>query len=67
VYLPKLAEYTRILTPLTTGEAKKKFPEWTTDHQMAFDTVKALVVSQECLKHDEMGENKIFVTCDASD
>jgi hypothetical protein len=70
VYLPKLAEWTRVLTPLTTKEAKKSFPEWQADHQEAFDQIKRTVVSQECLtviNHDDMGDNKIFVTCDASD
>jgi hypothetical protein len=70
VYLPKLAEYTRILMPLTTKEAKRDFPVWTTDHQAAFEVIKVLVVSRECLttiSHDNMGENKIFITCDASD
>jgi hypothetical protein len=28
VFLPKLAEFMRILTPLTTKEARKSFPEW---------------------------------------
>jgi RNase H-like domain found in reverse transcriptase/Integrase zinc binding domain len=70
VFLPKLAEHTCILTPLTTKECCKTFPAWTTDHQTAFDAVKALVVSANCLTvidHENPGENKIFVTCDASD
>jgi hypothetical protein len=36
----------------------------------AFDAIKALVVSRECLTtidHANMGDNKVFVTCDASD
>ena len=39
-------------------------------HQAAFDAIKALVVSRECLTsidHDAPGDNKIFVTTDASD
>lgn len=70
VFLPKLAEHTRILTPLTTKDAKKSFPNWTEIHQEAFKAIKALVVSSECLTtidHENPGENKIFVTCDASD
>jgi hypothetical protein len=48
-YLPKLAEYTAVLTPLTTNEAKSSFPPWSTLHQSAFDAIKSLVVSRECL------------------
>lgn len=39
-------------------------------HQGAFDEIKALVTSRECLTvidHDNMGDNQIFVACDASD
>jgi hypothetical protein len=69
-FLPKLEQHTVILTLLTTKEAKKTFPPWTPKHQAAFDAIKQLVVSQECLMvidHDNLGENKILVTCDASD
>ena len=69
-YLPKLADYTCILTPLTTKEARREFPTWTTEHQLAFEAIKALVVSRECLTtidHKNLGDNKVFVTCDASD
>jgi YD repeat-containing protein len=40
------------------------------EHQNAFEAIKALVVSRECLTmidHTNPGDNKIFVTCDASD
>jgi len=60
----------RILTPLMTKEAQKCFPPWNDDHQAAFESVKGLVVSRECLtviNHEAPGDNKIFVTCDASD
>jgi hypothetical protein len=70
IFLPKLADHTVILTPLTTKEACKCFPTWTTDHQMAFEAIKGLVVSADCLTtidHLNLGDNKIFVTCDASD
>jgi hypothetical protein len=70
VFLPKLAEHTHILTPLTTKEAKKTFPQWTEIHQEAFKAIKALVVSAECLTtidHECPGDNKFFVTCDTSD
>jgi hypothetical protein len=69
-FLPKLADYTCILTPLTTKEARHDFLTWSSDHQAAFDAIKALVVSQECLMtvdHKNLGENKVSVTCDASD
>ena len=69
LFLPKLADYTAILTPLTTKAAKCAFPEWTSDHQNVFQAIKGIVVSRECLtiiNHENMGKNKVFVTCDAS-
>lgn len=69
-FLPHLADHTVILTPLTTKEAERTFPEWTNAHQSAFDAIKQLVVSADCLTtidHDNMGENKIFIHTDASD
>jgi hypothetical protein len=69
-FLPKLTEFTHILTPLTHKTADKLFPPWETWHQTAFDEIKRLVVSCDCLitiDHNNMGDNKIFVTCDASD
>jgi hypothetical protein len=68
-YLPKLADFTVVLTPLTTKEAWKHFPQWTSEHQTAFEAIKAVVVSRECLtviEHDNPGDNNIYVTCDAS-
>jgi RNase H-like domain found in reverse transcriptase len=70
LFLPRLADYTCVLTPLTTKDARKNFPEWTLTHQTVFKAIKALVVSAECLTsidHNHPGDNKIFVTCDASD
>jgi RNase H-like domain found in reverse transcriptase/Reverse transcriptase (RNA-dependent DNA polymerase) len=70
VFLPKMADHTCILTPLMTKDCRKNFPSWTTDRQTAFDAIKALVVSANCLTvidHEHPGENNIFVTCDASD
>jgi hypothetical protein len=58
------------LTPLTTKKAKKNFPEWTDIHQSAFEGIKALVLSAECLTvidHENPHDNKIFIMCDASD
>jgi hypothetical protein len=69
-FLPHLAEHTAVLTPLTTKDCEKIFPEWCPAHQEAFDAIKALVVSRECLTvidHTAPGNNRIFVTCDASD
>ena len=70
MYLPKLAELTCVLTPLTTKAAKTEFPMWTDAHQQAFEDIKSLVTSRECLTvidHVTPNGNKIFVTCDASD
>ena len=69
-FLPKLAVQSDILSVFTTKDAEKKFPEWLPKHQLAFDTIKAIVTSRECLtsiNHENMGHNKIFVTTDASD
>jgi hypothetical protein len=70
LFLPKLADHTVILTPLTTKDARKNFPAWTDTHQAAFKAIKALVISADCLTtidHETPGDNKIFVTCDSSD
>ena len=70
IFLPKLAEHTWVLNTLTTKECLKSFPNWTAKHKRAFQGVKDLVVSRECLmviNHDLPGENRIFVTTDASD
>jgi len=40
LFLPNLAEHTRLLTPLTTKECHKSFPEWTPEHQAAFEAIK---------------------------
>jgi len=58
------------LTPLTTKDAQTHFPLWTDEYQFVFDAVKSLVVSTDCLTvidHENPGDNKNFVTCDASD
>jgi len=70
VFLPKLADYTSVLTPLTTKDAHKHFPPWTDEHQSVFEGIKSLVVGADCLTiidHETPGDNKIFVTCNASD
>ena len=69
-FLPRLADHRSTLTPLTTKEAQKDWPGWTTVHQVAFQNIKDIVLSSDCLTvidHDHMEGRKIFVTCDASD
>ncbi|TFY79074.1 hypothetical protein EWM64_g4938 [Hericium alpestre] len=69
-FLPQLAEFTRILTSLTTIDAERTWPGWSPDHQAAFNRIKSIVVGRECLTTIDQknpGNNKIFVTCDASD
>jgi hypothetical protein len=68
-FLPCLVDHMRILTPLTFKSADATFPPWLPEHQHAFQCIKDLVTSVDCLvniKHDHIGNNKIFVTCDAS-
>ena len=69
-FLPKLAMQATVLNKLTTKECDKHFPQWTEEHQLAFDNIKHIVVSRECLTvidHNALDTNKIFVTTDASD
>jgi hypothetical protein len=59
-----------VLNPLTGKEFNHALPPWTEEHQAAFDVIKALVISRDCLttiNHKNLGDNKIFVTTDASD
>ncbi|PSR72195.1 hypothetical protein PHLCEN_2v11934 [Hermanssonia centrifuga] len=68
-FLPALAQHTLVLNTLTTKEADKDFI-WTPAHFDAFEAVKTLVTSRECLTvidHINMGANRVFVSCDASD
>ncbi|PSR82057.1 hypothetical protein PHLCEN_2v6127 [Hermanssonia centrifuga] len=68
-FLPALARHTSVLNSLTTKDAEKDF-QWTNAHFMAFEAVKTLVTSRECLTvidHNNIGNNRIFVSCDASD
>jgi hypothetical protein len=68
-FLPNLATHTAVLMPLTTAEATCLFPAWTAEHQVAFEAVKAIVVSCDCLTtidHSDV-KKKIFITTDASD
>jgi len=69
-FLPKLAIQSEILDRLTWKDCDKNFPEWTQKYQNAFDAIKSIVVSRECLTiidHSKMPKNKIFVTTDASE
>src|SRR6202046_1612675 len=69
-FLPRLADHTTVLTPLTTKDTRKHFPDWTTAHNDTFNAIKSLVLSADCLTtidHLNPRDNKIFVTCDASD
>src|ERR1700690_1059886 len=63
-------DHTCVLTPLTTQDVQCQFPTWTMEHQSVFETIKALIVSWECLMtidHSNLGDNQVFVTCDVSD
>lgn len=43
---------------------------WTSEHDTAFDAIKALILGHKCLTvidHCNMGDNRIFVSTDASD
>ena len=68
IFLLCLTEFTLILSPLMK-ECNSVFPVWTIAHQNAFDGIKKLVLSHECLTtidHTNPGDNKIFITCDTS-
>lgn len=69
-FLPCLATHTSILTPLTTKDSNKVFPEWNDRHLQAFDAIKQLVISRECLTvidYKNLGGKRVFVTTDASE
>ena len=68
-FLPALAKYTSILTLLTTKECDWVFPTWTADHQKAFEHIKHLVLSADCLTvidYEDKAAN-IYITTGASD
>lgn len=59
-----------VLSWLTTKECNCEFPVWTLEHQTAFEKIKDIVVSHECLTvidHSKLDTNKIFLTTDASE
>ena len=49
IFLPNLASHTGILDELTRKECDKVFPAWTPRHQVAFEAIKGLVTSSDCL------------------
>ena len=70
VFLPSLADHTGILTELMMKDSENNFPPWAPKYQIAFDVIKAIVTSCECLTtidFTKMPDYKIFVTTDASD
>jgi hypothetical protein len=69
MFLPALAEHTTVLNRLTTKEADKDFPEWNKEYQEAFEAIKTIVLSSDCLTviDYDSTDNEIFVTTDASD
>ena len=69
-FLPGLSTHTGALSDLITKDADRNFPKWTDTHQLAFDGIKKLVSSRDCLTTIDlalMPEYKIYVTTDASD
>ena len=69
-FLPRLAMQSSILNKLTTKECQKNFPPWNATSQSAFDNIKQIITSRECLTvidHNKLDSNKIFLTTDASD
>ncbi|EEB97490.1 hypothetical protein MPER_03181, partial [Moniliophthora perniciosa FA553] len=68
-FLRNLAEFTRVLSPLTSLH-DHEWPGWNETYSDAFNNIKDLVTSAECLTvidHDNPGDNKIWLTTDASD
>ncbi len=67
-FLPKLAEQTAVLNKLTDLK-DHQWPGWSDTHHKAFLAIKNLMLLADCLtviNHDNPGDNKIWVTCDAS-
>lgn len=61
-FLPRLAERRATLTPLTTKDAQRDLPGWTALHQTAFQNIKDIVLSSDCLAviyHDRRRLSKI--------
>ena len=69
-FLPLLADHTGILTELTMKDSERNFPCWAPKHHKAFNAIKEIVTSRDCLTtidFTKMPDYKIFVTTDASD
>ena len=69
-FLPHLALQSSILSRLTTKECAKKFPPWNETYQKAFEKIKDIVISRECLTvidHTKLDTNSIYLTTDASE
>jgi hypothetical protein len=70
-FLPQLVQYMQVLTKLTEKDCNHEFPPWTVAHQAAFDSIKNLVLSTDCLTvidHELMTDRFcIFITTDTSD
>ena len=45
LFLPRLAEHTSLLTPLTTKDAERAWPGWDGTHDNAFRSIKEICVS----------------------
>ncbi|KAF7771080.1 hypothetical protein Agabi119p4_7054 [Agaricus bisporus var. burnettii] len=70
VFLPDLARYSTILNKLTDKSSVTDFPDWNDSHQHAFDKIKELVLSRDCLTtidYTAMPLKRVFVSTDASD
>jgi hypothetical protein len=69
-FLPRISQHTAILTELTHKECDKNFPEWLPQHNTAFEAIKQIVTSRECLTTidlEKLPKYKIFLSTDASD
>jgi Reverse transcriptase (RNA-dependent DNA polymerase) len=69
-FLSHLVRFTVVLDELTKKECDKLFPGWERRHQAAFEAIKKLVTSTDCLTTIDpslMPQYKILVTTDASD
>ena len=69
-FLPHLAIQSSILSCLTTKSCAKSFPPWNETYQNAFNKIKEIAISCECLTiidHSKLDQNKIFLMTDASD
>jgi hypothetical protein len=59
-----------VLQKLMTTNCDQHFPQWTSQHQEAFDGIKELVAGHGCfttIDYTLMPNQKIFITTDASD